>query len=403
MRIDLGIVDERIKSGVTAQRAKAMDNHWTRWDAFCVAHNIDPYLRTWTDLVPILQVFGERYRDGRLAPLKKSVKARTAEDALRAVGQAHARLGAPDPRKENCGAIYFRIQRQIKSYHKVDDPPLRVKPIPVTIILYILAQAFSVARNDEYLAIVDMIAIAFFFLLSPGKYTGTTVDDTPFRLEDVALYICDRRLGVLTASTAELDAATSVSYKFTTQKNGTRDEKIVQGLSGDSKCCPVKATARIIKYHRAKNSKKTVPIASYYRAHRRTAIKAKYITDTLRHAMTMNYHRTGIHATEVSARSIRAGGAMAMMYSEIDMNNIRMMVRWHSDAMMRYLHVQAQPTIERYAAKMFNTVHIPFSPTKLSLSLTITPRHNPEFPTRTLPTHPFTRADGNNTRAAPPS
>jgi hypothetical protein len=68
MRIDLGIVDERIKYGVTAQRAKAMDNHWTRWDAFCVAHNIDPYLRTWTDPVPILQVFGERYRDGRLGP-----------------------------------------------------------------------------------------------------------------------------------------------------------------------------------------------------------------------------------------------------------------------------------------------------------------------------------------------
>jgi hypothetical protein len=59
MRVDLGIVDKRIKSGVTAQLAKAMDNHWTRWDEFCVAHNIDPYLQTWTDTVPILQVFGE--------------------------------------------------------------------------------------------------------------------------------------------------------------------------------------------------------------------------------------------------------------------------------------------------------------------------------------------------------
>jgi hypothetical protein len=226
-----------------------------------VAHNIEPYLWTWTDPVPILQVFGERYRDGRLTPLKKSVKARTVEDALRAVGQAHARLGGPDPRKDNFGAIDFRIQRQIKSYHKVDDPPRRVKPIPVTIILYILSQAFGVARNDEDLAIADMIAIAFFFLLITGEYTGTTANDTPFRLEDVDLYIRDRLLDVMTASTAELDAATSVSYKLTTQKNGTRDEKIVQGLSGDSKCCRVKTTARRINYHRAKNSKQTVPIA----------------------------------------------------------------------------------------------------------------------------------------------
>jgi hypothetical protein len=126
LRVDLGVVDERIKSSVTAQRSKAMDNHWTHWDAFCVAHNIEPYLRTWTDPVPILQVFGERYRDGRLAPLKNPVKARTVEDALRAVGQAHARLGGPDPRKDNFGGIDFRIQRQIKSYHKVDDPPRRV-------------------------------------------------------------------------------------------------------------------------------------------------------------------------------------------------------------------------------------------------------------------------------------
>jgi hypothetical protein len=76
----------------------------------------------------------------------------------------------------------------------------------------------------------------------------------------------------------------------------------------------------------------------------------------------MNYHRTGIHATEVSARSLRAGGAMAMMYSEIDMNNIRMMGRRHSDALMRYLHVQAQPIIERYTANMFNNGKHTFQP-----------------------------------------
>jgi hypothetical protein len=207
-----------------------------------------------------------------------------------------------------------------------------------------------------------MITITFFFLLRPGEYTGTTMDDMPFWLESVALYVRDRRLDVMTASFVELDAATSVSYTFTTQKNGTRDKKLVQGLSGDSKCCPITATARRIKYHRAKNSKQTVSVASYYRAHRRTNIRGKAITDTLRHAMTVNYHRIGIHANEISARSLRAGGAMAMMCSKIDLNNIRMMGRWHSDAMMRYLHVQTQPIVKRYAAKMFNNGTYTFQP-----------------------------------------
>jgi hypothetical protein len=60
------------------------------------------------------------------------------------------------------------------------------------IILYILAQAFGVNRNEEDLAIADMITISFFFLLRPGEYMGTIVDDTAFLLEDVALYIRDR-------------------------------------------------------------------------------------------------------------------------------------------------------------------------------------------------------------------
>jgi hypothetical protein len=46
---------------------------------------------------------------------------------------------------------------------------------------------------------------------------------------------------------------------------------------------------------------------------RRKAIKAKYVTDMIRHAMTMNYSKTGTHALEISACSLRAGGAMAIL------------------------------------------------------------------------------------------
>jgi hypothetical protein len=93
LHTDLGIVEERIKQGVTTQRAKAIDKHGSRWDAFCVVHNMDPYLKALADPGPMLQVFGERYRDGRLALHKKTVRGQTVEDGLRAIGQAHARLG----------------------------------------------------------------------------------------------------------------------------------------------------------------------------------------------------------------------------------------------------------------------------------------------------------------------
>jgi hypothetical protein len=110
------------------------------------------------------------------------------------------------------------------------------------VILYILEQAHVDNRTLADTAIADMICIAVFFLLRPGEYTGTTTDDTPFRLEDVVVYIRDRKLDIVFGSDAEIDSATSVSYTFTTQKNGTRDEKLVQGRSGNALCCPVRAT-----------------------------------------------------------------------------------------------------------------------------------------------------------------
>jgi hypothetical protein len=209
LRSDLSLVDERIRAGVTKQRSNAMEKHWSRWDAFCLTHNVDPYLSTWGDPVPMLQVFGERYRDGRLAPRHKPVKART-------VGQAHARLGGPDPRKDSQGGIDFRIQRQIKAYKKDDAPPKQVKPVSILIVIFIAAQAFGDTRLDEEMDIADMITIAFFFLLRPGEYTGTLSDDAAFKLQDVVLYIQGCKLDLFAANDAEIKSATSVSYTFTT-------------------------------------------------------------------------------------------------------------------------------------------------------------------------------------------
>jgi hypothetical protein len=145
-------------------------------------------------------------------PRHKPVKARTMEDRIHAVGQAHARLGAPDPRKDAHGGIDFRIQRQIEAYKKDDAPPLRVKLNPTMIIIFIVAQAYSNMRDLAEMAIGGMIVVAFFFLLSPGKYTSTLSDNAAFNIEDVSLYVQGRKL--------------DFSTTFTTQKNNNCNEKV---------------------------------------------------------------------------------------------------------------------------------------------------------------------------------
>jgi hypothetical protein len=64
------------------------------------------------DPVPIPQVFPQRYRDCRIAPRNNAVRSDTVSDAVRAVGQMFARLGARDIRKDAYGDIDFVIYRQ---------------------------------------------------------------------------------------------------------------------------------------------------------------------------------------------------------------------------------------------------------------------------------------------------
>ena len=87
----------------------------------------------------------------------------------------------------------------------------------------------------------DMICIAFFFLLRPGEYTGTTTDDAAFTLNDVYLYSGRRKLSLADASDVELRAATSCALHFTTQKNLRKGDVIAQSCSLHQHCYPVKA------------------------------------------------------------------------------------------------------------------------------------------------------------------
>jgi hypothetical protein len=57
----------------------------------------------------------------------------------------------------------------------------------------------------------------------------------------------------------------------------------------------------------------------------------------------------GFPPTEVTARSLRAGGAMALLCGRIDRDVIRLVGRWKSDAMFRYLHAQALPLVSSLA------------------------------------------------------
>jgi hypothetical protein len=349
-RNDPGLAQEDVQAGVFPSRACAADAHWDIWVASCADMRMDPTLQIVEDPVPFLQVFAYRYRHGHFAS-KTDVRSKTVDCALRNVGQTFASMGAPDPRITLQGKMDFRLRRQLACYTKQDPPPDRVKPVPLAIIWHVLAVAIATGTIDN-LAVANMIVLAFFFLLRPGEYTATASDTTPFRMCDVQLFIGPVRIDPATADEQTLWSANFASLTFTTQKNGVRGEVIGLGRSGDPQFCPVFCIVRRILHLRHFNAPADTPLATYFTNHRWRPVSAKDISTTLKLAAAILGPTYGFLPKDISARSMRAAGATALLCAQVDSDTIRLIGRWRSDEMLRYLHVQAEPVMRHFAQRM---------------------------------------------------
>jgi len=361
---DYRVARQTINAGVSVGRAKAASTVWETWQNYCADLGADPFLEAIQDKVPILQVFAQRVRSGELASKGNPILARSVEDYLRHVAQTFQSVGAPDPRmKEGATAIDFRLTRLQAAWAKQDPPPNRVKPLPIQVIRLIASWAQNSTR-DATKAVSDMIILAFFFLLRPGEYIDTNSESTPFTLTDVCFYTGDTFLNHETSTDRQLLAATRVTLTFTTQKNGVRGEVIGLCRSGDPTVCPVLAAARRVIYLRSHGAPPGTPLARVFGSSR---ITASDITRTIRQAVTLLGVDLGFLPSDVSARSLRAAGANALLLSNVDPNIIRLIGRWKSDEMLRYLHVQAAPLMADYAKKMLRGGHYRLLPNEQQL------------------------------------
>jgi len=342
---------ETVRRGITTSRQLSNDNTWAIWTDFCVQLNCNPELADLDNPIPLLQLFAHRYRVGTLAPSGSPVRSRTVEGALRAVGQAFTTLGSPDPRLNISGRLDFRLSRQLSANSKADPPPTRVKPIPIPIIGH-AADWCRRANTAFSITMADMLLLGFFFLLRPGEYAYTQSPDAcPFRLCVVHLLVHDRHLHPYPATEAELQAVNYVTLEFTNQKNGVRGEMIGLGKSGHSSWCPVLATLSRVRHLCSYNAPLSTPLYSYFDSSWKR-IDTTAMTTQLRTTVTALGPRYGLQPHEISVRSLRASGAMALLCARVDTDTIHLLGRWRSDKMLRYLHVQAYTLVAPLASQM---------------------------------------------------
>ena len=121
----------------------------------------------------------------------------------------------------------------------------------------------ALATNDaETQCVLDMIIVAYFFLLRPGEYTGAKSDSTPFCMCDIT-FSYGRSVFDHNSDEQDLRAATMIMLLFTTQKNDVKCEVVGQGPSGDPLLCTRDALANQIIHLRKHNADKTWPIVSF--------------------------------------------------------------------------------------------------------------------------------------------
>jgi hypothetical protein len=287
------------------------------------------------------------------------------------VGQTFARLGAPDPRLTPLGTLDYRLASLFRAWSKADPAPTRVPPLPVPVLR--MAVALSRARSPlpSVCATADCLTFAFYFLLRPGEYAGAprTARDDLFRLRDVALWALATPIDPLQCPLTALDTVTFLSLTFTNQKNGVRGECIGHSRSGDSTLCPVESVLSRIRHLRLHHAGPDTPLNAYHHHGGWAYVLPSAITALLRLAASTLATPLGFDPSLLSARSTRSGGATALLSAGVDGDRIRLIGRWRSDEMYRYLHVQSQPTMSGLAAAMLRGADSPSLPTLLAPDL----------------------------------
>jgi hypothetical protein len=147
-----------------------------------------------------------------------------------------------------------------------------------------------------------------------------------------------------------------VALEITTQKNGVRGELVGLSQSGHPLLCPVLAIIHRIRHLCLNRAPLTTPLYTYKDSPRWSSINTTTLTQCLRQTV-LAVPSVGIVPADISIRSLRSSGAMALLCAEVDPDKIRLLGRWPSDEMLRYLHIQAYPLVAPLAPLMVRHGH----------------------------------------------
>ena len=93
-----------------------------------------PDLKDIEEPIPFLQIFAKRIRAGLLSAQGQPIKKQSVEQYFRSIGQIFASVEANNPQRNRVGKLDFCLGLHMVSYQKDGYPPIRMRPLPFSII-----------------------------------------------------------------------------------------------------------------------------------------------------------------------------------------------------------------------------------------------------------------------------
>ena len=355
----------RVSKTVTARNK--IFNLWLR---FCAEHSVQATLEDIpeSDRIAYLLVFGMHYREK--GQTGKPVRASTVRDALLAVGTGITDMDGQDPRKPKGSDKYHPLLSDFfAAMERHDDPSTRAYPVNLT-ILRNLPKVLDTEHPTEGQAnkhVIDLCILGFFWMLRPSEYLDSSAEtrSQAFRLCDMHFTIAGTQhlASALTLNDEKMRQISAATLTFSDQKTGARGEQIGHRATADAVFCPCKALARLVRHLRRHKAPAKTPICTHCGPRKVIGtIPPAFLTNGLRFAALPLQQKTGIDPALVSARSLRPGGATALLCAGVDPNAIQLLGRWRSDAMLRYLRIAAATQTHNFSQRMLDSGSFSFAP-----------------------------------------
>lgn len=267
---------------------------------------------------------------------------------------------------------FYDLRLLLKTWKSLDGPVQHKNPIPASIVIHVrqatkcindslLPSTCNAFRKSRRTAL--LIECAFTMLWRPQEYTGSVAKTSYGHcLSLSALTLMDRNGSPIFMNGALLDTSgnrrfqlrevllaesTSVNITHLNQKNGEKGDSRDFGRNTNYNApngvlvCPVNPVCLLICDMVADGALPETLISAYLSTTGWKFLTGSWVTTTLRAAVKQRgVSSLGFSEDQISAHSLRAGGAYALFVCGVPEAALRMMGRWKSDAFMSYIRAQ---------------------------------------------------------------